>query len=61
MLAPLRSANDLRFSWLHNVFLKSFQDGLNSVQQCQRGFTKDAGQEMFILGQTYEGFKISVN
>ena len=25
MLAPLRSVNDQRFSWLRNVFLKSFQ------------------------------------
>ena len=25
MLAPLRSVNDRRFSWLRNVFLKSFQ------------------------------------
>ena len=48
MLAPLRSVNDWRFSWLRNVFLKSFQDWLNSVQQCQGNFTKDAGQKMFI-------------
>ena len=31
MLAPLRSVNDRRFSWLRNVFLKSFQDWLNSA------------------------------
>ena len=61
MLAPLRSVNDRRFSWLRNVFLKSFQDWLNSVQQCQGNFTKDAGQKMFISWQTYEGLKISVN
>ena len=61
MLAPLRSVNDWRFSWLRNVFLKSFQDWLNSVQQCQGNFTKDAGQKMFISWQTYEGLKISVN
>ena len=48
MLAPLRSVNDRRFSWLHNVFLKSFQDWVNSVQQLQGNFTKDAGQRMFI-------------
>ena len=35
MLAPFRSINDRRFSWLRNVFLKSFQDWLNSVQQPQ--------------------------
>ena len=63
MLAPLRSVNDQRFSWLCNVFLKSFQDWLNSVQQCQGNFTKDAGQKMFISisWQTYEGLKISVS
>ena len=61
MLAPLRSVNDWRFSWLRNVFLKSFQDWLNSVQQCQGNFTKDTGQKMFILGQIYEGLKISIN
>ena len=31
MLPPLRSVNDRRFSWLRNVFLKSFQDWLNSA------------------------------
>ena len=61
MFARLRSVNDRRFSWLRNVFLKSVQDGLNSVQQCQGSFTKDTGQKIFILRQTYEGLKISVN
>ena len=31
ILPPLRSVNDQRFSWLRNVFLKSFQDWLNSA------------------------------
>ena len=44
MLAPLRSVNDRRFSWLRNVFLKFFQYWLNFVQQWQRNFTKDTGQ-----------------
>ena len=61
MLAPLRSVNDWRFLWLCNVFLKFFQDWLNSVQQCQGNFTKDADQKMFILWQTYEGLKIIIN
>ena len=42
MLAPLRSVNDQRFSWLHNVFLKIFQDWLNSVQKYQENFERDA-------------------
>ena len=63
MLAQLRSVNDQRFSCFCNVFFKSFQDWLNSVQQCQGNFTKDAGQKMFISisWQTYEGLKTSVN
>ena len=61
LLAPLRSVSDQRFSWLCNIFLKSFQDWVNSVQQCQGNFTKDTGQKMFISWQTYEGLKISVN
>ena len=48
MLAPLRSVSDRKFSRLCNVFLKSFQDWLNSIQQCQGNFTKDAGKKMFI-------------
>ena len=62
MLAPfIRSVNDWRFPWLRNVFIKSFQDWMNSVQQCQGNFTKDTGQKMFISWQTYEELKISVN
>ena len=45
MLAPPRSVNDWRFSWLSSVFLNSFQDWLNSVQQCQENFTKDTGKQ----------------
>ena len=61
LLAPLTSVNDPRFSWLRNVFLKHFLDWLNSVEQRQGSFTKDARQKMFISSQTYEGFKITVN
>ena len=49
MLAPLISVTDQRFSWLHNIFLNSFRDWPNSVQQRQGNFTKDADQKMFIL------------
>ena len=49
MLAPPRSVNKQRFSWLRNVFLKLFQDCLNCVQKCQGNFERDAGQKMFIL------------
>ena len=64
MLAPfIRSVNDWKFPWLRNIFVKFFQDWLNSVQWCQGNFTKNAGQKMFILisWQTHEGLKIHVN
>ena len=48
MLAPFTSVNDPRFSWLRNVFPKYFKDWLNSVEQRQGNFTKDARQKMFI-------------
>ena len=48
MLAPLRSFNDQSFSWLRNVFLKLFQNWLNSVQKRQGNLERDAGQKMFI-------------
>ena len=58
---PFTSVNDPRFSWLRNVFLKYFQDWLNSVEQRQGNVTKDARQKIFISSQTYEGLKITVN
>ena len=54
VLAPLKSVNDWRSSGPRNVFIKSFQDWLNSVQQCQGNFTKDAGQKMLISWQRIE-------
>ena len=49
------------FSRLRNIFLKSFPNWLNSVQQRQRNVIKDADQKMFISWQTYEGLKKSIN
>ena len=62
MLAPLMiNVNDRTFSWFRNVFLKSFQEWVNSVQQLQGNFTKDVDQKMFISWQIYQGLNISVN
>ena len=55
------NVNDRRFSWLRNVFFKSFQESVNSVQQLQGNFTKDVDQKTFISWQTYQGLNISVN
>ena len=43
-----QSVNDQSFSWLLNVFLKLFQNWLNSVQKRQGNLERDAGQKMFI-------------
>ena len=48
MLTPLRSVTDQMLAWLRNVFLRSFRDWLNSVQQRQGNITKEAGRKMFI-------------
>ena len=62
MLTPLRLLLINFFAWLRNVFLKSFRDWLNSVQQRQGNVTKAAGQKMFIsCGKYYEGLKVSFN
>ena len=61
MLALRRSVNDRRFSWLHNIFLMSSQDWVNSVQHRPGNFTKVACQKIFILWQTYKGLKTSAN
>ena len=54
ILASLNSVNDLRFSWLRDVFLKYFQDWLNSVEKHQGNFTKDPRQKIFTSSNTYE-------
>ena len=46
MLGQFTAVNDPRFSCLRNVFLKYFQDWLNSVEQRQGNFTKDARQKI---------------
>ena len=61
MLPTFTSVSHQSLSWLHNAFLKLFQDWLNSVQQPQRSFTKDAGQKIFMSWHIYEGLKTSVN
>ena len=48
MLTPLRSVDDQRFSWLCSVFLKLFQDLLNSVQKCEGNFERDTGQKISV-------------
>ena len=60
-LVPFNSVNDPRFSWLRNVFLKYFKDGLYSIEEWQGYFTQKDRQKMFISRQTDEGLNITVN
>ena len=57
MLAPPRSVTDWRYSWLRNVFLKSFRDLLYSVQQHQGNFTKDARKKCSYCGKDMKDWK----
>ena len=50
MLALLRSVSDERFTWLRNVFLKSFEDWLNPVQETLQ---KETSQKMLARNCTY--------
>ena len=61
MSAPFTSVNDSRFLWLRNVFVKYFQDWVNSVEQREGNFTKNTCQKMLIPEQTYERLRITVN
>ena len=52
MLAPLMiNVIDGRFSWLCNIFLKSFQVWGNFVQQRQGSFTKDVARKRSFRGK----------
>ena len=60
MLAPYKSCNDERFTWLTQTFIKYFTDWKQSV--CDRpNFSKDEKARMFISNQTFEGLQITVN
>ena len=49
MLASLRSVNDRRFLWLRNVFLQTFQDWLNSVQQTRKRYKRCRPENVHIV------------
>lgn len=60
LLAPYRIANDPRFTWLKNTFLKYFTDWEDSVNS-RTEFKKNAKLMMKLSWQTVEGIQISVN
>ena len=57
---PYTSVDDERFAWLENVFLKYFEDWLNSINDRPGSFSTCSRAQMFISWQTYEGLKITV-
>ena len=59
-LMPYTSVDDERFIWLENVFLKYFEDWLNSINDRPGSFSPSDRAQMFISWQTYEGLKITV-
>lgn len=59
-LKEFTSENDLRLYWLTNVFLKYFEDWLQSIENRPGNFTANAKNNMFLSPQTYEGIKITV-
>ena len=57
MLVSLICVNGCRFSWLRNVFYKSFQNWVNSVQQWQRNFQKMLASKFSYRGRHMEDWK----
>lgn len=59
-LAPYKSSDDSRFTWLTETFLKYFIDWKEAISS-RANFTKDEKARMFISIQTFEGLKITVS
>ena len=60
-LKPFSSHDDSRFDWLRHVFLKYFEDWLESINSRPGNFKADARGKMFLSWQTYEGIKITLH
>ena len=60
-LKPFDSADDERFTWMVDTFLKYFHDWQASIEARPGNFTKNAKSNMFISWQTFEGIKITVH
>ena len=59
-LKPFSSHDDSRFDWLRHVFLKYFEDWLESINSRADHIKADDRGKMFLSWQTYEGIKITV-
>ena len=57
-LRPYYSADDERFNWLKDVFLKYFDSWYETIQSVD-GLSDDEKNKLFIPHQTYNGLKIT--
>ena len=58
-LAPYRSINDERFTWLTETFLNHFSEWKKSVEGREGNFTTADRSRMFIAWQTNEALQIT--
>ena len=59
-IKPYESADDERFAWLKDVFLKYLDDWKESTVQREGEYSADDRGKMFLSLQTYRGLKISI-
>ena len=59
-IKPYVTADDERFAWLKNVFLKYLDDWKESTMQREGEYSADDRGKMFLSLQTYRGLKISI-
>ena len=59
-LAPFKDANDARFEFLENEFLKYLKDWKAATASRKGSFSKLERSKMFLSEQTYEGIQTSV-
>ena len=60
-IKPYESADDERFVWMKDTFMKYFDSWKASIKQREGTFTPLEREKMFLSHQTYQGFKISVH
>ena len=60
-LKPYSSADDERFTWMKEIFLKYLENWKASIVAREGNFNATAQGKMFLSRQTHEGFKISVH
>jgi hypothetical protein len=60
-LAPYKSQDDTRFTWLLNTFLQYFYGWKENISTRPGQYTATAQAKMFISQQTHEGLQITAH